>query len=101
MSQELSSADKALLEEDGVSLPSRRRRKRKCHPPGDGEDELTSEAGNDTTTQPATGRHSEQQWAQVKQYMDPNPQLKGIEQGRYAAKVSCAALQPDVILSLD
>lgn len=88
VSQELSSADKVLLEEDGVSLPSRYQRKRKWQQLGGSEDERASKT-SDSAAKSSPGRCSEQKWEEVKQYLDPNPQLKGVEEGRYATKVSC------------
>ena len=82
MSQELSLEDKALLAEEGVSLPSphqRKRRREQCGLDGDG----------DTSATTTKTLETKKQWADVKQYLDPNPQLKGVEKGRYAAKVRC------------
>ena len=80
VSQELTPADKALLEEEGVCLPSHRQRKRKQQSPAD--EHVCTDSGTS-----AKNSHSEQRWEDVKQYLDPNPQLKGIEKGKYATKV--------------
>ena len=73
------------MEDDGVTLPSRHQRKRKCDLPRDGDVEVTDRGK--ATAHTVSGTHSEQ-WEDMKQYFDPNPQLKGVEQGRYAVKVS-------------
>ena len=92
VSRELSSSDKALLEEEGVSLPQHRHRKRKSkHIDSD----AVKEEQGSSREQPGSGStglvnasSSEKQWEDVKQYLDPNPQLKGVDKGRYATKVS-------------
>ena len=87
MTKELSSADRAILEDDGVSLSSRHRRKRKYDLPRDGDAEVTDCGKTGAAAiHTVSGTHSEQ-WEEMKQYFDPNPQLKGVEQGRYAVKV--------------
>ena len=30
----------------------------------------------------------DEQWEEVKKYFDPNPQLRGVDHGQYAVKVS-------------
>lgn len=89
MTKELSSADRAILEDDGVSLPSRyQRKKRKCDLPTDSGVEVTGRGETSAAAaHTVSGTHSEQ-WEEMKQYFDPNPQLKGAEQGRYGVKVS-------------
>ena len=84
MSRELSSSDKALLEEEGVSLPQHHHRKRKSKHI-DGEQSSSRKPGGTTVLGNTT---SEKQWEEVKQYLDPNPQLKGVDKGRHATKVS-------------
>ena len=92
MSCELSSSDKALLEEEGVSLPQHRHRKRKSkHVDSDaveGEQGSSREQPGSGSTGLVNASTSEKQWEDVKQYLDPNPQLKGVDKGRYATKVS-------------
>ena len=91
VSRELSSSDKALLEEEGVSLPQHLRRKRKTrHVDGGAEDGPTSSSSSSSKasgTRNTTSAHPEGQWEEIKQYLDPNPQLKGVDKGRYATKV--------------
>ena len=82
VSQELSSSDKALLEEEGVSLPEYYRRKRKST---NVHSDVVSGLGSSKSCR-TTG--SDKNWEEVKQYLDPNPQLKGLDKGRYATKVS-------------
>ena len=82
MSQQLSEADREVLEEEGVSLPGKRgkkRRRRTERDGGKGEDE--ERYGEDVISK------KDKEWREVRQYMDPNPQLKGIDPGRYAPKV--------------
>ena len=79
VSQGLTPADKALLEEDGVCLPSHRERKRKR--------KYLDEHVSGNSEGIGASSLSEQKWEEVKQYLDPNPQLKGTEKGKYAIKV--------------
>ncbi len=93
MSHELSSSDKALLEEEGASLPQHYHRKRKSkHIESDtvkGEYSGSRvQPGRGTTSLLVNAATSGKQWEDVKQYLDPNPQLKGVDKGRYATKVS-------------
>ena len=91
VSRELSLLDQALLEEEGVSLPQHPHRKRKLKhfdrgvEDGHSSSSSSSKASGTTAT---TSAHSEKQWKEIKQYLDPNPQLKGVDKGRYATKVS-------------
>ena len=85
VSRELSSSDKAVLEEEGASLPQLNHRKRKSkHFDGDQSGSRKQPSG--TTILGNTT--SETQWEEIKQYLDPNPHLKGVDKGRYATKVS-------------
>ena len=85
VSHELSSSDKALLEEEGLSLPQNYHRKRKSKHIDSG----AVEGGQSSNGKQSSGTTtSEKQWEEVKQYLDPNPQLKGVDKGRYATKVS-------------
>ena len=76
----MSLEDKALLEEEGVSLPSRHQRKRRRQ-------QYDRDGDGDTCGAVSKSSETKKQWEEVKQYLDPNPQLKGVEEGRYAAKV--------------
>lgn len=77
--------DKHLLAEDGVTIPGldhRRKRKRTHQPPGSSSDaQLWFEARE------AKSKESERRWSEVKKYLDPNPQLRGWDKGKYADKV--------------
>lgn len=88
VSESLLEEDKALLEEEGVALPSQYQRKRKRQHHG-GSERTSKRSGDETET--STRTVAEHQWETVKQYLDPNPQLKGVEEGRYADKVSAEA----------
>ena len=87
VSRELSSSDKALLGEEGVSLPERYHRKRKSRHVDSGAEGGHSSKASGSTALADTSPHPVQQWEEVKQYLDPNPQLKGVEKGKYSTKV--------------
>jgi hypothetical protein len=95
VSRELSSSDKALLEEEeGASLPQHYHRKRKSKHidsdtvEGEYSGSRRQPPGSGTTSILVNAATSGKQWEDVKQYLDPNPQLKGVDKGRYATKVS-------------
>ena len=82
VSQKLSEADRKVLKEEGVSLPrvgrrKGRRREREREREGEGDTEGRGKA--------------EAEWQEVRRLMDPNPQLKGVDPGKYAPKVTKAA----------
>ena len=81
VSKELSDEDKGLLKDEGIYLsPSSNSRKRK---------HLRTEGEEFSGAMKSVGNGDlETQWQEVKQFMDPNTQLKGVEKGRYAPKVS-------------
>lgn len=97
VSKELSTAEKKQLElVDGVSLPPAKRKRRRGHR----EPQTTGTvffslfsylskhegkyflAASDKTT-----AITEAKWKEVKQYWEPNPQLRGTDLGRHAPKV--------------
>ena len=79
VSQKLSKEDKDILREEGVSLPrvgrkKQRRRKSEGEREGEGQGQEKKEK-------------VEAEWHEVRSLMEPNPQLKGVELGKYAPKV--------------
>ena len=70
------------MEEMGVSLPRGRKRKRTKQGRKYGE---KKERREDTAA--GKGGSSEVEWNEVRKYMDPNPQLKGVPLGKNAPKV--------------
>lgn len=80
-----------MLEEEGVSLPrkwGKKKRKRRGESRREGKESGRSEDGERSRDDAMDERDKE--WREVRQYMDPNPQLKGIEPGKYAPKVESA-----------
>lgn len=69
------------MEEEGVTLPQGVRRKGKRRRGGEGE----KEKGVYKVTE--SGESLEAEWKEVRSFMDPNPQLRGVALGRYAPKV--------------
>lgn len=75
VSKELSTAEKKQLElVDGVSLPPAKRKRRRGH------------REPQTTASDKTTAITEAKWKEVKQYWEPNPQLRGTDLGRHAPK---------------
>ena len=77
--------DKHLLSEDGVTIPELdhpRKRKRTHHPP-----ESSSDGRLWIEDREVKSKESERRWSEVKKYLDPNPQLRGWDKGKYADKV--------------
>ena len=94
VSHELTAMDKALLESEGVCLAGEKgQRKRKQRRDGV-EREMKPDArdGIEREMKPEARDGIEGRWCEVKRYLDPNPQLKGVDLGRYAAKVGSADL---------
>ena len=89
VTRQLSEADRQLMEEEGISLPRKweRRRKRRKGRSGEGGAEGSSkdEAGKDNEVMEREKKDEE--WDEVRKFMDPNPQLSGVDPGRYAPKV--------------
>lgn len=87
VSRELSDMDKHLLAEDGVTIPDlghSRKRKRTHHQPGSSRDSQVLPEAKEANP---VHKESEKKWNEVKKYLDPNPQLRGWDKGRYADKV--------------
>lgn len=80
VSKELSEEDKSLLKDDGVYLPSVGHKRKRRH--------LQSTEGS-SDGKKLKNDHLESRWQEVKQYLDPNPHLKGVDLRRYAPKVLC------------
>ena len=77
MAKELTDLDKELLAADGVKLPNTsRKRKRPSSQPDPGDTEDKPECSN-----------VERRWGELRPFLDPNPQLRGLDKGRYAEKV--------------
>ena len=87
MSQQLSEMDREVMEEQGVSLPRVRgkRTRTRGKEVGREREEKREEDGGEGKEESGEGQESE--WRKVRKLMDPNPQLKGVELGRYALKV--------------
>ena len=89
MSQQLSEMDREVMEEQGVSLPrvrGKRTRTRGKEVGREGE-EKREEDGGEGKEGSGGKEGQESEWRKVRKLMDPNPQLKGVELGRYASKV--------------
>lgn len=69
------------MEEEGVSLPRGVRRKGKRR--RGGEEEKEKEVHKVTESRESL----EAEWKEVRSFMDPNPQLRGVALGKYAPKV--------------
>ena len=75
MSQQLSDTDREILREEGVSLPRAGKRKRR-------------RPERETEGQGKVDSRAEAEWREVRDLMDPNPQLNGVALGKYAPKVT-------------
>lgn len=69
------------MEEEGIRLPRGVRRKGKRRRGGEG----GKEEGVHKVTESRESLEAE--WKEVRSFMDPNPQLRGVSLGRYAPKV--------------
>jgi len=69
-----------VLNEVGYGERSRRRKRKRPHP------EPNSKHSNDDS--------DESEWQKLKQFLDPNPQLKGVSQGDRQPKVCCVCGKP-------
>lgn len=75
VSEKLNEGDRQILMEEGVSLPSRKR-KWKYKEEEEGKREEMEQKHKETL-----------EWHNVRKLLDPNPQLRGVDPGRYAHKV--------------
>lgn len=71
------------MEEQGISLPRVARRKGKRVRGCEGEKERMQKGKKGTGGEESLGS----EWREIRSLMDPNPQLKGVELGKYAPKV--------------
>lgn len=74
VSEKLNEGDRQILMEEGVSLPSRKR-KWKYKEEEEGKREEMEQKHKETL-----------EWHNVRKLLDPNPQLRGVDPGRYAHK---------------
>ena len=61
----------------------RKQRQRKREREGEGEGEVGEQVKKEK---------AEAEWQEVRSLMDPNPQLKGVDPGKYTPKVCCIAI---------
>ena len=78
VSQQLTESDRKIMEEQGVSLPRGRRKKGKRRREGKTEEKERRDS---------SGSGAEVEWSEVRTFINPNPQLKGVALGKYAPKV--------------
>ncbi len=94
MNKGLSDADKAILERDGFTLPPEIKRKRKRH---SSVNNPSTSAGSLepglksiplSSAKLSSSSQVETKWNELQQHFDPNPQLKGWDEGCLKEKVS-------------
>lgn len=91
VSRELSSSDKDILAKDGVKLPrnaervSRKRLQQKTLETDTSSMSSPSQQGASASGH--SGKTTEPKWEELKNYLDPNPQLKGWDKGKLLPKV--------------
>ena len=81
------------MEEEGISLPRKWERRRKRRKGRERSEEGGVEGGECSKGEASKDNEvmerekKDKEWHEVRKFMDPNPQLKGVDAGTYAPKV--------------